>query len=281
MLWGGAALLAAATPRAWGEETPAQPTPATPPATPEPAATKVDAAPSAETPPTKPATPPAAQPTHAPSVGDSLPEKQPYETPVPSAPFLMRGPRETRKIALTFDDGPSPGITEMVLDALKAHGGKATFFMIGNRVKASPKLAERVHSEGHEIANHSMTHPALAKMSKDRVQAEIGGCQEVIRSALGVTPTWFRPPYGSFRTAQGPLASALHVSVVIWSVDPRDWARPGVQAITQRVLSQTDGGDIVLCHDLHRQTAEAAHTMIGGLKAKGYELVTLSDLIFG
>jgi len=216
----------------------------------------------------------------APSKGDSLAGLA-ADAQGAGTPFLFRGTRETRKIALTFDDGPSPGVTEPVLDALEKNGAKATFFMIGRRVKSSPDLAKRVHSAGHEIANHSYTHPVLGKMSDEQVRQELQLCQETISGTVGITPTWFRPPYGSFRTSQGALTKAQKLGVVIWSVDPRDWARPGADVITRRVLGGSCGGDIILCHDLHAQTAHAAPSMIEGLVKKGYQLVTLSELILG
>jgi peptidoglycan/xylan/chitin deacetylase (PgdA/CDA1 family) len=198
-----------------------------------------------------------------------------------SLPFLIRGSRETKKVAFTFDDGPTPGVTEMVLDALKKHNIKATFFMIGQRVKERPDMARRVRDEGHELANHSYTHPALGKLGADRVKSELNRCQEVIHEATGVTPTWFRPPYGSFRQSQGPLAVAERLNVVIWSVDPRDWSRPGVGAIQNRVIQGTGNGDIILCHDLHKQTGQAADAMIAGVLQRGFEPVKLGDLLLG
>ncbi len=216
--------------------------------------------------------------------GESAEGLSQYPQPLPkpvaaSAPFVHHGARETMRIAVTFDDGPTPGVTEKVLAALERHRAKATFFQIGRCVEARPALARAVRAAGHEVANHSFTHPALGPLPASRVEIELKKTQATIEDTVGVTPTWFRPPYGSFRPAQGPLARAQALDVVIWSVDPRDWARPGVSAIQQRVFSQTQGGDIVLCHDLHAQTGEAADGLIGGLVDRGFELVTLSELL--
>lgn len=197
------------------------------------------------------------------------------------SPFLMRGSRRTKRVALTFDDGPSPGVTDRVLEALRKHKLRATFFMIGNRVVESPGLAKEVLAAGHELANHSYTHPTLGGLSAERVASELHLCQGAIEKHVGVRPSWFRPPYGSFRTSQGPLARAERLNIVIWSVDPRDWARPGAQAIQQRILGGTTGGDIILLHDLHSQTADAVPGIFEGLLERGFEPGTLSDLILG
>jgi len=197
------------------------------------------------------------------------------------SPFLMRGARNTKRVALTFDDGPSPGVTPRVLETLRKYKIHATFFMIGQRVVESPGLAKEVRDAGHELANHTFTHPTLGSMSAERVTNEIHQCQDAIEKHVGVKPSWFRPPYGSFRSSQGPIARMERLSIVIWSVDPRDWSRPGAQAIQQRILGNTAGGDIILCHDLHSQTADAAPGIVEGLLERGFQPCTLSDLILG
>jgi len=214
-----------------------------------------------------------------PQRGDSMDDLIANGSDSVGSPFLMRGARRTKKVALTFDDGPSPGVTNRVLETLAKYKIRATFFMIGQRVLESPGLAKEVHAAGHELANHSFTHPTLGGLSVDRVTSELHQCQNAIEKSTGVKPSWFRPPYGSFRTSQGSIARKEQLSIVIWSVDPRDWSRPGARAIQERVLGSTSGGDIILCHDLHSQTADAAPGMIEGLLERGFEPCTLSDLI--
>lgn len=198
-----------------------------------------------------------------------------------AGPFLMRGMRGTKRVALTFDDGPAPKSTEKVLKALERFKLHSTFFMIGQNVVQSPGLAKEVHDAGHELANHSFTHPSLGSLSQQRVEQELRLCQDAIEKHAGVQPSWLRPPYGSFRTSQGPIARKEQLNVVIWSVDPRDWTRPGVSTIQSRVLSGTAGGDIILCHDLHEQTADAVPGILEGLLERGFEPVTLSQLVLG
>ncbi len=220
---------------------------------------------------------PAVMPT--PERGDSLDGLAMDQAEKSGAPFLLRGTRETKKVAVTFDDGPTPAVTEQVLAALEKYNAKATFFMIGRRIKEFPSIAKKVLAAGHEPANHSYTHPTLGTLPKERVEQELQLTQQIMLESLGVTPRWFRPPYGSFKSSQMSIAHAQKLGVVIWSVDPRDWSRPGVDVITDRILRGTSGGDIVLCHDLHAQTGQAAERIIGGLVERGLQPVTLSELI--
>ncbi len=193
-------------------------------------------------------------------------------------PFVMRGARDTYRLALTFDDGPTPGVTDRILDILASSGAKATFFMIGQRVKANPQLARRVRNEGHELANHSYTHPDLAKLSDIIVRSELEKTQKVIEDICGVSPRYFRPPYGSFRSTQGTIAREFSLQVIIWSVDPQDWRKPGAQVIASRITSASTGGDIVLCHDLHPETAAATKIFTPVISGK-FQLVTLGNLL--
>jgi peptidoglycan/xylan/chitin deacetylase (PgdA/CDA1 family) len=210
----------------------------------------------------------------------------PAESPKPSlgeyelnTQFIYRGPGLGRRIALTFDDGPNPGVTDRVLEELKKRSLQATFFMIGRRVVACPDLARQVKAEGHEIANHSFTHPKLSALPPEKVAWELESCQGAVEEITGITPIWFRPPYGAFRKNQGFMAVEKKLGVAYWTVDPRDWARPGIKKITQTILTQTKPGCIVLMHDLHRQTAEAVGGVLDGLLEKGFEFTSLSGFL--
>ncbi len=193
--------------------------------------------------------------------------------------FVNHGPGLGRRIAVTFDDGPTPGVTEKVLAALRERHLSATFFMIGQRVAAAPSLARRVREEGHEIGNHSYTHPQLGRLPAPQVLAQLQKTQEAIEQATGFRPRWMRPPYGSFRPAQAPLASEEGLGVVLWSVDTRDWARPGTERILETVLTQSHPGSIVLMHDLHLQTAEVVGRVLDGLLERGFEFATISGFL--
>jgi len=183
-------------------------------------------------------------------------------------------------IAMTFDDGPSAENTPRLLEILKQRNIKATFFLIGQSAAANPDIVRRILAEGHEVGNHSWTHPQLSKLSDDRVTAEITKTQDAIKDASGYTPTLLRPPYGAITPRQREwIANQFGLNIILWSVDPFDWKRPGASVITQRILSQVRPGAIILSHDIHKQTVDAMPATLDALIAKGYKFVTVSQLI--
>jgi peptidoglycan/xylan/chitin deacetylase (PgdA/CDA1 family) len=183
-------------------------------------------------------------------------------------------------IAMTFDDGPSAENTPRLLEMLKQRNIKATFFLIGQNVSANPNIVKQILADGNEVGNHTWTHPQLSKLSDDKVTAEITKTQDAIKDASGYTPTLLRPPYGAITPRQREwISSQFGLNVILWSVDPFDWKRPGSAVITQRILSQARPGSIILSHDIHKQTVDAMPATLDGLIAKGYKFVTVSQLI--
>ena len=183
-------------------------------------------------------------------------------------------------LAMTFDDGPSAEYTPRLLDLLKARHLKATFFLIGQNVQAHPELVRRIIAEGHEVGNHTWDHPQLSKLSDERATDEIEKTQDAIRTACGVTPVLLRPPYGALNKPEHVwIPQRLKLNVIYWSVDTLDWKHPGAATITQRVLAGARPGAIILQHDIHGQTIDAMAAALDGLIAKGYHLVTVSQLI--
>src|SRR3984957_18885377 len=183
-------------------------------------------------------------------------------------------------IAMTFDDGPSPETTPRLLDILKQRNIKATFFMIGQNAERNPTIVQRILAEGHEIGNHSWTHPQLSKLSDDRVTEEINKTQAAIKNASGYTPVLLRPPYGAITSRQKEwIEKQFGLSVIIGSVDPFDWKRPGASVIEQRILSGARPGAIILSHDIHKQTVDAMPATLDALAQKGFKFVTVSQLI--
>jgi peptidoglycan-N-acetylglucosamine deacetylase len=183
-------------------------------------------------------------------------------------------------IAMTFDDGPNPETTPRLLDILKQRNIKATFFLIGQNAERNPEIVKRILAEGHEIGNHSWTHPPLAKLSDDRVTEEITKTQNAIKTASGYTPDLLRPPYGSITPRQKEwIENQFGLNVILWSVDPFDWKRPGVSVIQQRILAGAKPGAIILSHDIHKQTVDSMPATLDALAAKGYKFVTVSQLI--
>jgi peptidoglycan-N-acetylglucosamine deacetylase len=183
-------------------------------------------------------------------------------------------------IAMTFDDGPSSANTPRLLEILKQRNIKATFFLIGQNAASNPDIVRQILADGHEVGNHSWTHPQLSKLSDERVTTEINKTQDAIKDASGFTPTLLRPPYGAITARQREwIESQFGLSIILWSVDPFDWKRPGASVITQRILSQVRPGAIILSHDIHKQTVDAMPATLDGLIAKGYKFVTVTQLI--
>src|SRR5438445_7079403 len=183
-------------------------------------------------------------------------------------------------IALTFDDGPSATLTPKLLDLLAAHHIKATFFVIGENVAEHPEIVARAAREGHEIGNHSWSHPNLAKMSEEGVRSQLRRTDDAIKSATGVRPTLLRPPYGSITAREKRwIHDEFGYQIILWDVDPNDWKRPGPAVVRTRILKETRPGSIVLSHDIHPGTIEAMPSTFDALEAKGFKFVTVSELI--
>jgi peptidoglycan-N-acetylglucosamine deacetylase len=185
-------------------------------------------------------------------------------------------------IAMTFDDGPSAETTPRLLDILKQRNIKVTFFEIGQNAERNPAIVKRILAEGHEIGNHSWTHPQLSKLSDERVTEEITKTQDAIKAASGsgYTPTLLRPPYGAITARQKEwIEKQFGLSIIMWSVDPFDWKRPGESVIEQRILAGARPGAIILSHDIHKQTVDAMPATLDALLAKGFKFVTVSQLI--
>lgn len=215
---------------------------------------------------------------HSPSIGGT-----PY-VPAPRAP---RVPAQYNSvslshpiIALTFDDGPHPELTPQLLDILRQNGVRATFYVIGRNVEAHPEIARRIVAEGHEIANHSWSHPALTSLGAARLNQEIASTSEAILRATGRRPTNMRPPYGAINDRVRAAILRDHgLDVILWSCDPLDWKRPGPEVVRQRLVDGAAPGGILLAHDIHPGTIEAVPGVIRDLKAKGYGFATVSQLL--
>ncbi len=183
-------------------------------------------------------------------------------------------------IAMTFDDGPSATLTPKLLDLLAAHHIKATFFVIGENVAEHPDIVARAAREGHEIGNHSWSHPNFAKMSAESVRSQLQRTDDAIKNATGNRPTLMRPPYGSVTEREKRwIHDEFGYRIILWDVDPYDWKRPGPAVVRNRILKETQPGSIVLSHDIHPGTIEAMPSTFDALEAKGFKFVTVSELI--
>src|SRR5436189_2183057 len=183
-------------------------------------------------------------------------------------------------IAMTFDDGPSATLTPRLLDLLAAPHIKATFLVIGENVAEHSEIVARTAGEGHEMANHSWSHPNLGKMSCDSVRSLLQRTDDAIQNSTGKRPTLMRPPYGSITAREKRwIHDEFGYQIILWDVDPYDWKRPGPAVVRNRILKETQPGSIVLSHDIHPGTIEAMPSTFDALEAKGFKFVTVSELI--
>jgi peptidoglycan/xylan/chitin deacetylase (PgdA/CDA1 family) len=171
-------------------------------------------------------------------------------------------------------------LTPKLLDLLAARHLKATFFVVGQNAADHPDILKRAVREGHEIGNHSWSHPNLGKMSDDAVRRELQKTDDAITAAIGKRPTLMRPPYGSITARQKKwIHEEFGYRIILWDVDPLDWKRPGPSVVTARIVKETKAGSIVLAHDIHPPTIEAMPGTFDQLMKKGFKSVTVTDLI--
>jgi peptidoglycan/xylan/chitin deacetylase (PgdA/CDA1 family) len=205
----------------------------------------------------------------------------PETASVESAKFehINRGPTEGNRVAFTFDDGPIPGVTTRILDEFKKRQLHATFFMIGQQIAAHPELARRVLAEGHDVGNHTYTHPKLPSLDYDQANAEIQKTAEVMLETMNHRPVWFRPPYGELRPDQFRLVQKHGLRSVFGDVSTKDWSQPGEDKILAKILNDTQPGSIIICHDFSEQTANCLGQALDGLLERGFSPVTLTALL--
>ena len=184
-------------------------------------------------------------------------------------------------IAITFDDGPDPVLTPRLLDLLKQRGIHATFFLVGKNAAAFPEVVSRIVAEGHEVANHSWSHPLLTQMGQDGVESQLRRTHDAIVKACGTAPLLYRPPYGAVRLSQRTrIEKTFGYPAILWDVDPQDWKHPrNAQKVYDSILSLTRPGSIILCHDIHETTVAAMPSTLDDLTARGYRFATVTQLI--
>jgi len=203
------------------------------------------------------------------------PEPKPEPKPAPAAPTPAN---PGKVIALTFDDGPGP-YTAQLLDILDQHGAKATFFLIGSKVSAQADVLRRMHARGHQLGNHSWSHPELPKLPIDQVAGEIDRTNDAIKQATGIKPTVMRPPYGAVNGVVLEQLRLRGMSSILWSVDTRDWADRNSDIVCSRAVAGAHPGAIILMHDIHQTSVNAVPCILSSLKQQGYSFVTVQGLI--
>lgn len=184
--------------------------------------------------------------------------------------------KQQKLVALTFDDGPNAATTPQALDILAKYHVKGTFFMLGKNIAGNEQLVKRVHDEGHEIGNHSWSHPQLPTLALEQAKKQIEDTQAALRAVIGESPKMMRPPYGAINNT---LRNAVDMSFIMWDVDSLDWKNRNTGSIMEQVKKQTYPGSIILMHDIHQTTINALPSVIEYLKKNGYTLVTVSELL--
>ena len=187
--------------------------------------------------------------------------------------------RVDKCVALTFDDGPTP-FTDRLIKVLDDAGAKATFFLIGNKVAANPEGAKRLADAGMEIGNHTWEHPNMTTIPASDVPAQFAKAQDAITAATGHTPTIWRPPGGLTDDAVNAVAARFGLAGIDWDVIPFDWINDSNTAATRYMLmTQIKPGSVVLFHDSYSSTVDVVYQFLPVLKANGYHLVTVSQLL--
>ena len=193
---------------------------------------------------------------------------------------LRRAATNQPEVALTFDDGPHPTLTPQLLDVLAAYDARATFYVIGRNAARYPDILRRMVSEGHEIGNHTWSHPSLYGVSDGGMLRELERTSEAIQAAVGFAPVSVRPPYGNMYPRQSQLVwDALQMTTVMWSLDTLDWQRPGSSVVANRIVRQSHAGAVVLSHDIHGPTIRAMPAALEGLRSQGYSMVQVSEIV--
>lgn len=199
-------------------------------------------------------------------------------------PIMPQLPVNEKVIAIGIDDGPDEIYTPAMLDIFAKVNGKATFFVVGVNLEKFPSIAQRTLAEGHEIGNHTFSHPFLANMTEEEIEAELIKQENNIEHYLSIKPTVFRPPFFSFDEKVDNVAFKLgyKINAGCANGEAKDWENPGAEHIVKYTLDGIAPGQILLLHDGfgdRSQTVEALNTIVEKLTAEGYRFVTISELI--
>ncbi len=216
----------------------------------------------------------------------ALPDPPTAEPGDPSSPVARVGIAESpdcaklKCVALTMDDGPVPG-TAQVLNLLKRKRVHVTFFVVGQLARLHPALLRRMVAEGHVVGNHSWSHPEFFGQATRMIRGQLVHTDAAVHRATGHDPVLMRPPFGEVTARVRKVSRALNEAVVLWDVDPLDWKDRKVSTVVNRVLKQAKRGSIILTHDSLKTTRAAYSRIIDGLRARGFTLVTVPELLGG
>lgn len=180
-----------------------------------------------------------------------------------------------KQVAITFDDGPKQGTTELLLDGLKERNVQATFFLIGMQIDDNKALIKRMCQEGHQIGNHTFNHKSLTELDNQGQKTQLLLCSEAIRQNTWSDTVCVRPPYGQLNEA---IKGWINAPIILWSVDTMDWTGKSAEEICRYIVDTVQPGDIILLHDIYEESVEGALQAIDCLLSNGYSCVTVEQL---
>ncbi len=223
------------------------------------------------------------KPTAGLSSPTPLPTPEVTPTPKPTAspkptPVAIRPDLDPDKpmVALTFDDGPYDVVDKRILKVLDKYDGRATFFVLGNRVSSYKKDLKNIYKQGCQVASHTYSHKNLAELSKKAMKDEVNKANKAIKKIIGVNPTLLRCPYGSTNSL---MKKTIKLPLIAWNVDSEDWKSRDADTVYKRCKGVSDG-DIILMHDIYESTADAVEKLVPKLHKKGIQLVTVEELFY-
>lgn len=205
------------------------------------------------------------------------PTAEPPTITRPVAPIVYSGSSTKKRVAITFDDGPDPRTLIQMLDILDEYNVSATFFLLGRRVNGAEHLVKEIYDRGHQIANHSYSHPKFSILSWSESVREIEHTEEALGKYM--SHKYFRPPYGDYKRETLQIAHSLGYRVIYWNVDTRDWAASNPKQIVDAVKKNTKPGSIILFHEGKNLTIQALPEILEWLTQEGYQFVTVAELL--
>lgn len=201
------------------------------------------------------------------------------EAEVEAAVAAMAIDPARKMVALTFDDGPNPSTTRRILQTLSAYGGRATFFLLGERIEQSQSVIQELLAAGCELGNHTWSHTDLTKVSPGKVNTAVSRVNERVEELFDYRLRLLRPPFGEMDNEVRYLARTLDMAIVRWNVDTLDWSSRDPDKIFVSATTDIQNGDIILFHDIYDTTADAIERVVPELVAQGFQLVTVSELL--
>jgi peptidoglycan/xylan/chitin deacetylase (PgdA/CDA1 family) len=214
-----------------------------------------------------------------------------YQTMAPTGQWYGKTftglPRDSRLLALTYDDGPNDPHTLRLLEVLARYSVRATFFLIGHHVHQRPEIARSIVQAGHSVGNHTFTHPLLTLKSENEIRLELSRCSAALEDATGQATNLFRPPFGGRRPAVLRIARELGLDPIMWNITGYDWNSPPAATIERTVSKSIRGGNVILLHDGgHKQlsadrsqTVLATDRLLARYKSEGYEFTTIPQMM--